>query len=139
MAILDKLLFWRKKEEFDLGGLGPLPGEEKAMPGAAPPFGKELGPLPGLPEEPTPPPTPTPGPAPLHEIPEEPTGPAFGAPPGPPPTAPPPGYMPPPQITSRDIELLSAKLDAIRATLENINQRLINIERIAKRSEHETY
>ncbi len=36
------------------------------------------------------------------------------------------GYGP-----NRDLELVSAKLDALRATLENINQRLANIERVA--------
>jgi len=143
MGILDKLAFWKKKEEFDLGELRPVPGEEKlgipgiekpAIPGEAP-FEKELPPEPGaFPEEPSAFPKPTPPP----EIPEEPTAPALGGPPGGPPTAPPRGYMPPP-TTSRDVELLSAKLDTIKATLESINQRLANIERLARTSEHEIY
>lgn len=33
--------------------------------------------------------------------------------------------------SSRDMELISAKLDAIKAMLENVNQRLINIENLA--------
>ncbi len=32
----------------------------------------------------------------------------------------------------RDTELISAKLDAIKAMLENLNQRVANLERIAK-------
>ncbi|MBI2664871.1 hypothetical protein HYX10_06050 [Candidatus Woesearchaeota archaeon] len=32
---------------------------------------------------------------------------------------------------NRDLELVSAKLDAIRASLDSINQRLANLERIA--------
>ncbi len=33
--------------------------------------------------------------------------------------------------TDRDTELISAKLDAIKAMLENLNQRIANLERIA--------
>ena len=33
---------------------------------------------------------------------------------------------------SKDLELISAKLDAMRATLESMNQRLANLERIAQ-------
>lgn len=34
---------------------------------------------------------------------------------------------------SRDTELILAKLDAIKANIENINQRLANLEKIAER------
>ena len=43
-----------------------------------------------------------------------------------------------PQVSSgnnRDFELLSSKLDAMKASLENINQRLANLERMAAESE----
>lgn len=33
---------------------------------------------------------------------------------------------------NRDMELIAAKLDAIKAILENLNQRIANLERIAK-------
>lgn len=44
---------------------------------------------------------------------------------------------PPSPMFAKDIELLSAKLDAIRAVLENISTRLASLERIARgESEH---
>jgi len=36
----------------------------------------------------------------------------------------------------KDIQILNAKLDSLKAILDNINQRLANIERIAQESEH---
>jgi len=117
-------------------GMPPLPGE-RPPPGLeeTEPFKKEFETEPGFPEEPGMHPAPK---AP-EEMPEEPAGPAFGAPPGRPHAAAPPAYMPTPSGAGRDIELLNAKLDAIKAMLENINQRLTTIERIAKSTEHETY
>lgn len=49
-----------------------------------------------------------------------------------------PVYSQPPQMqaTNKDFELLSAKLDTLKALLDNINQRLTNLEKIA-REEHE--
>jgi hypothetical protein len=128
MAVLDKIFFWRKKEE-------PFPAER-------PPLGlpgeEELGlkPMPEELEEPSaaglaPPAHAPPRPMPAYEPPETP---AFSP-------AMPPGYAPqqmmPPPIT-KDLELISAKLDALKASLDNLNQRLANLERIA-RGEHETY
>lgn len=69
----------------------------------------------------------------------EPAAPAaapMGAPPG---FAPQPMPMAAPPPISKDIELLSAKLDALKALLENINQRLQNLERIARGEHHERY
>ena len=45
------------------------------------------------------------------------------------------------QSTNRDLELVAAKLDALRVTLESMNQRLTNLERIAQQSDdsYETY
>ena len=37
----------------------------------------------------------------------------------------------PQEATNKDLEIISAKLDSIRANLDAINQRLANIERIA--------
>ncbi len=36
---------------------------------------------------------------------------------------------------SKDVEIMNYKLDAIRATLESINQRLLHLERLAKEQE----
>ena len=41
-------------------------------------------------------------------------------------------------MVNKNIELLSSKMDALRASLESMNQRLINIERIAQ-SEQQDY
>ncbi len=121
MAIMDKIFFWRHKEpdfpkeelglgkpEMDLGKeqLG-LPEEEPIGAGIAP-----SGAFPGAP--PTPP--------------EAPAAPAIHTPPGMPQPGTPPG-MPP---VGKDIEIISAKLDALKAVLDSINQRLTNLERIAK-------
>ncbi len=138
MGILDKLAFWKKKDDLDLGkdfgadlGLGPEPGPAMGMPQQPAP-GRDLG-LPsrdlGMPEDlgfgamgRQPAPTQPPGqPVPMQQ--------PFGAP------------MQPPAPTERDyksdkFEVVSAKLDSIRYTLESINQRLTNIERVAY-GEHE--
>ncbi|MBW3022110.1 hypothetical protein KY328_04250 [Candidatus Woesearchaeota archaeon] len=43
-------------------------------------------------------------------------------------------------LINKDLEVISAKLDALKATLEAINQRLTNIERIAAGEEkHERF
>lgn len=137
MAILDKLFFWRKKEEPSPAEKPPelgLPGEEEL--GLKPPGGLEEEPTVAGIAPPGAPPMPheAPGhmPRPAHEPPEIPT---------PSPTTAPPGFAPPQPMAppiSKDIELISAKLDALKASLDTLNQRLANIERIA-RGEHETY
>jgi len=112
MAILDKLQFWKRdelgiKDELALPK-GNLPTED---------FNLET---PGLPRTPN--------------IGQQMTQPMQA------PTQPPQmeslqerSYAPPPQYASqnRDLELVAAKLDALKATLENINQRLANLERVA--------
>jgi len=141
MGVLGKLAFWKKKDDFDLGkdfgadlGLG--------QPGAAPDFGdpsQYAPPNAGLDQNMNigmPPDTgfgnmgqppqqrsmqPPGQPAPMQQ--------PFGAP------------MQPPQPTGRDhsndkFEVVSAKLDSIRYTLDSINQRLANLERVAY-GEHE--
>ncbi len=50
-----------------------------------------------------------------------------------------PQQMAPTVSISKDFEILSAKLDALKALLENINQRLQNLERIAQGEHHEKY
>jgi len=39
----------------------------------------------------------------------------------------------------KDMEIISSKLDALRASLESLNQRLANIERIARGEEEERH
>ena len=48
-----------------------------------------------------------------------------------------PQYQPPQQQTSRDkdLEIISSKLDALRASLESINQRIANLEAMARGQE----
>ncbi|MEM3126519.1 MAG: hypothetical protein QW331_00415 [Candidatus Woesearchaeota archaeon] len=102
MSILDKLMFWKKKDELpDIEGLSTspsaLPEEER--------FGRG------------------------YEMPEHPV---FG------------GSQPPSQqfrefqqqfpqqpARDRDMEIISAKLDAIKANVESISQRLERLERLA--------
>ena len=43
-----------------------------------------------------------------------------------------PSYQNDPYIASKNLEVISSKLDALRASLESINQRLANIEAIAR-------
>jgi len=148
MGIFGKLAFWKKKDDFGLGkdlgadlGLSPLgkgpaapKGHDLGLPQhGAPGTGDNLG-LPsqnlGMPEDigfgsmgRTPAPTGPPGqPAQMQQ--------PFAAAP-----------MQPPQPTQKDyakdkFEIVSAKLDSIRYTLESINQRLTSLERLAY-GEHE--
>ena len=41
-------------------------------------------------------------------------------------------------IASKNLEVISSKLDALRATMESINQRLANIEAIARGEQEDT-
>ena len=119
MGLFDKLKFWKKD---DLGadvppmeGLPPLPGEvkepgfgdEHVGAGAAPPMMHGPGSFPQSPEfkEPTP---------------------SFE------PRMPQPAMQPLRPQPSQDLDLVNAKLDAIKAILDNVNQRLANLERIAR-------
>jgi len=40
---------------------------------------------------------------------------------------------------SKDIEIISAKIDSLRATMESVNQRLISIERLAQSEKQPDY
>ncbi len=126
MGFFDKLKFWKKEEPFDYGAL------EK---GHEPEHGEEFGadPTAGLGG------TGTLGPLPSDEAMAEPvtiTGRGFE---GLKPTQieerregyarpqPMPSYGRP-DVIGKDIEVVSAKLDAIRAGLESLNARMMNIE-----------
>ncbi len=105
MSIFGKLKFWKKGDGLSLG-------DELAMPKSAFPQ-DELGlQSPGLPQMPQ---------MPLSEPRME----SFNDSPRAYPQQQ-PYYSP-----NRDIDLVVAKLDALKATLENINQRLANLERVA--------
>ncbi len=49
-----------------------------------------------------------------------------------------PSYQNDSYIASKNLEVISSKLDALRATMESINQRLANIEAIARGEQEDT-
>jgi len=108
--VFDKLKFWKKDEpSLDLEELDKQLGLGKQ---------DDLG----LPQEPSTSPEammsePSLKPTPLEQPVEQPTY----------------REIPPQQPTfvQKDIEIVSSKLDALRATLDAMNQRLVNIERMA--------
>ncbi|MBW2995605.1 hypothetical protein KY312_04590, partial [Candidatus Woesearchaeota archaeon] len=59
------------------------------------------------------------------------------------PSAPPlgsqPAYSPEGDMAAKNLEIISAKLDALRASIDSINQRLANIERIATEEKKKTW
>ncbi len=134
MGILDKIMFWKKGDEFADVGLGekenPAFGNEL---GAAP--GTGLGPSPGLGTEPG-------------------IGSDLGQQPGqgfqtPQPSMPsypsqqqfqpqPPSYANPQQdLESKNLEIISSKLDALRASIDSLSQRMANLEAIARGEEEQ--
>ena len=138
MSILDKIMFWKKGDEFKDVGLGDKDnlafGNEF---GAA--HGTGLGPSPGLgtetrtgqgfPQQPSPG-YPTPGPS-QPSMPSYPSQPQF--------QQQPPSYANPQQdLQSKNLEVISSKLDALRASIENLNQRLANLEAIARGEEDQS-
>ena len=157
MGVFDKLAFWKKKDDFDLGkGFG----SDLDMPSAGPEFGSK-GPDLGLHQPPGAGRDLGLGQANNIGMPEDIGFGNLGKQPQP--SMQPPGqHMPmqqplgqtmpmqqpfaapvqPPAPTQKDysnnkFEVVSAKLDSIRYTLESINQRLTNIERVAY-GEHES-
>lgn len=50
-----------------------------------------------------------------------------------------PSYGQPVLPIQKDIEIISAKIDALRAAVESMNQRIINIESIAKQEQEKQY
>lgn len=49
-----------------------------------------------------------------------------------------PSYQSDNYIASKNLEVISSKLDALRASLESVNQRLANIEAIARGEQEDT-
>jgi hypothetical protein len=119
MAVLDKLKFWKKKDAFpslDLGaGLG------KDVGGFSKDTTSGLGGTGELGFKPTDISLRGPGADTVFEEPKltpSPMTPGYG------------GFQQQakPDMMAKDIEIISSKLDAIRATLETVNQRLTNLE-----------
>lgn len=147
LGILDKLMFWKKEEPFDMGkfpesgdlgmpgdenlGLPKMPGEE-GLPGM-PQEGKgNLG-MPGLGAEPagqrgiTPPRLEEAPPGGNRGLPQPPSGPSFG------------GQQYSQQgMSNKDIEIISLKLDSLKTILEAINERIARLEKMAESGSSES-
>ena len=142
MGILDKVMFWKKKDDLsDLGDLGQGLGKNNmafgdnfnsqanpfGQPGAGQGMGNDFGQGMG-----------NYGQAPAQNSYGQYSGQNFS-------NQQPMSFGSPPysqqqkygqdEITSKNIEIVSSKLDALRATLESINQRLENLEAIARGDE----
>ena len=125
MSFIDKLMFWKKKDEFSDIGLG-----EKDTLGKDLAFGDDfnLGTQPsafGQPQQPQ-------QPAPPTSYPQQPS---FQPQPVQPQFQPPRYETPQQDMTAKNIEVISSKIDALRASVESVNQRLANLEAIARGEE----
>lgn len=145
MAFLDKIMFWKKKDDFgDLGGIGAGLGKDNLAFGdnfnaGAGQFGQQGFGDPGL------------GQGAGTDFSQQQ---GFGAGSGnygqpqnqgypqssiqsfgPSPYQQSQRYDPQTEIASKNIEIISSKLDALRASLDSINQRLENLEAIARGDE----
>lgn len=130
MAFFDKLAFWKRKD--DLGDLGKDLGLDKD-------FGLDTGPSPDLGMGLETPPQQQPfqkypsfqqnnfQPS-LQQQPSFQPQPSFQQ----------PSIQGDSYINSKNLEVISSKLDALRASLESISQRLANIEAIARGEQEDT-
>ncbi len=130
MGFLDKLMFWKKKDEFEnigLGEKGTAPGMDL---GLGPETGTDLGQ--GLSMQPpgAPPSVPSMQQPTFQQPPQQPS---FSAP------SQQPQMQSQDYATNKNLEVISSKLDALRAALDSINQRLANLEAIAKGEEQQRY
>ena len=126
MGILDKLTFWKRKDEFADIGLGE--GENLA-------FGNDFGGGSFTGQGPAPAslgPEPVRG---LNSYSQQYPQPQGFSQPSFPQSYPQPGYAPQQEINSKNLEIISSKLDALRASIESLNQRLANLEAIARGDE----
>ena len=125
MAFFSKLAFWKKKDNLD--DLGKDLGLDKEL-------GLDLGgPSPDLgmgiePQQ-----------QPYQKYPSF-QQPGFQSQPSyqPQPSIQQPSYQSDSYIASKNLEVISSKLDALKATMESINQRLANIEAIARGEQEDT-
>jgi hypothetical protein len=125
MAFFDKLMFWKKKDEFGGIGLGDknaalgsdlssgLPSSDTGLSTGTADSGYGL-PTPASPIQPA---------QPSYQQPQPVFQPQFQ------PSSQPQGLM------QDKIDLISSKLDVLKASLESINQRLTNLENIARGEE----
>ena len=117
MDIFGKLAFWKKKDNFD--DIGKDLGMDKDFgmdmgQGPSPDLGMDLGQQP-MQKYPS-----------FHQQQGFPSQPSFQQQ---------PSFQPSSNdnyIASKNLEVISSKLDALRASVESINQRLANIEAIAR-------
>lgn len=124
MGIFDKLKFWKREEEIPQFDMDRYPGVETTPPGAelqgmAPPGGRGI----------TEPPMEDLGPAPL------PPSRGMGGIPAPSAFAPAPSA--PPYDVSRDMQVVQAKLDTLKALLDSVVGKLERIERAQQPREEE--
>ena len=133
MGLLGKLMFWKRKDEFENIGLGdkgaPL-GMDLGLGsdfGAGADTGADLSQGYGM--------QPSPGTPRMRQ-------PSFQQPQFQP-SFPSPNFNQQMQgqdyVTSKNLEVISSKLDALRAALDSINQRLANLEAIARGEEEQRY
>lgn len=126
MAFFGKLAFWKRKD--DLDDLGKDLGLDKDL-------GLGMGPSPdlGMGMEPSQQPM-----QPFQKYPSFQQQPSFQPQSFQPQTFQQPSYSNEDFMTSKNLEVISSKLDALRATMESINQRLANIEAIARGEQENT-
>lgn len=110
MGVGDKLKFWKKSEDLGLKDELGIPGGDYPSENPA----LESREVPGMPLSQPPPVQPDNAQMPRMD---------------PYPESKYPSQQP--SYPNRDMELVAAKLDALKATLENINQRLAGLERVA--------
>ena len=129
MGILDKLTFWKKKDDFsDLGkdlDLGKDFGKDLGMDmnqGPSPDLGSGLEPMQSQPFQKYPSfqgqqnlPNPS-----FQQPYQQPAQPSY------------PSAANDPYIASKNLEVISSKLDALKASIDALNQRVANIESIAR-------
>ncbi len=127
MGFFSKMAFWKKKDELD--DLGKDLGLDKDLgmdmgQGPSPDMGMDMGSNPTQPS--------------FQKYPsfqqQQGIQPSFQ----PQPSFPQPSYQSDNYIASKNLEVISSKLDALRASLESVNQRLANIEAIARGEQEDT-
>ena len=128
LGFFDKLTFWKKKDDFgDLGkdlGMGKDLGLD--MQGPSPDLGMGLEPIQSQ--------------QPFQKYPSFPPQQNFQAPNFQSPPAFQPSYPPASNdsyIASKNLEVISSKLDALKASIDSLNQRVANIEAIARGEQEE--
>jgi len=131
MGFLSKLMFWKGKDEFSdlgLGEKGAAPSVDLGLGtdfGAGGDLGAGMQPSPGMPQQPS------------FQQPSQMQPPSFGPAPS---SVPPPQMQPPADYAAnKTLEVISSKLDALRAATESINQRLANLEAIARGEEEQRH